>query len=339
MNLNTRYYSPREAPFQIYGLYNPCTEDSYKRIPDDVAHATSEMVEMFYKCTTGGRVRFATNSSYVIIRARTNQKKSNFHCTPLMESGFDLYIDGQNGSRYAGPFMFDTDQYREYESRIELPEGTKELTINMPLFGTVLDLEIGLDSMALVWEHSPYRNEKPIVFYGSSITHGAVASRPGLCYENRISRRFNCDFTNLGFSGGAKGEETIATYMSTLSMCAFVSDYDANAPDAEHLRNTHYRLYEIIREKHPDIPYFMVTRPAFYFGNARPEHRDIIMTHYLKACDAGDRNVYFIDGSTFFVADDGNDCTTDLSHPNDIGFYRMAEKIGHVIGHVMNWLS
>ena len=49
--------------------------------------------------------------------------------------------------------------------------------------------------------------------YGSSITQGGCASRPGMAYQNIISRHFDCDHINLGFSGSAKGEEANAEAM------------------------------------------------------------------------------------------------------------------------------
>ena len=57
------------------------------------------------------------------------------------------------------------------------------------------------------------------------------------------------DYLCLGFSGNAKGEKEIADYMAELQMCAFVSDYDHNAPGSEHLINTHfaYPIYTIIK--------------------------------------------------------------------------------------------
>ena len=175
----------------------------------------------------------------------------------------------------------------------------------------------------------------PVVFYGSSITHGACASRPGRAYEAIISRKYDLNYTCLGFSGACKAEKAIVEYMATLQMSAFVSDYDHNAPTHEHLANTHHYLYETIREKHPEIPYFMITRPNFYFNEDCIGRRDIIMKSYLDARAKGDKNVYFIDGSAFFNGQSASDLTLDMTHPNDEGFCRMADYIGDVIAKVM----
>ena len=124
-------------------------------------------------------------------------------------------------------------------------------------------------------------------------------------------------------------------YLASLDMAAFVSDYDHNAPSPEYLRETHHKLYEKIREKHPDIPYFMVTKPDFAFRDEDIERRCVIMESYLKAYRGGDKNVYFIDGSTFFADGDMGDFTIDYCHPTDDGFAKMAALIGDTLAKVM----
>lgn len=337
---NTVFYDPRKAPFEIFGLYAPNSEDAgYKRLPDEVGQNVSEGVARLYKHTAGGRVRFATNSSSVTIRVKLPFTGNMFHATPLMQNGFDLYVKGENRSKFAGSFVFEYAKAREYEAKFNrpLPAGNKEITINLPLYGGVDELEIGLDEGAEVWKHTSYKHDVPIVFYGSSITQGGCATRPGVSYQARISREYDCDYINLGFSGNARAEDTIVDYMSGLKMSAFVSDYDYNTPSPEHLRNTHYKMYEKIRAKNPDIPYIMVTKPDFKFHTGDMERRDIIMQSYLRARENGDNNVWFVDGSSFFAFGDRGDYTVDTVHPTDVGFERMALMIGHVIREVMKW--
>ena len=175
--------------------------------------------------------------------------------------------------------------------------------------------------------HTPYTHNLPVVFYGSSITQGACASRPGRAYEAMISRKYDLNYIGLGFSGACRAEKAIVEYMATLEMSAFVSDYDHNAPTREHLAATHHYLYETIRQKHPKIPYFMITRPNFYYNEDCIGRRDIIMQSYLDAIAAGDKNVYYIKGPDLIepVREYG---LVDGGHPNDSGFVSMASVIG-----------
>ena len=330
---NVKFYKIWESPFEVYGLYGDIEKNGFRRLPEEVAKNTSSEVYRLHTHTTGGRVRFRTDSSVIVLKKSGSYFKSA-HTTAMMRRGADLYIDYPYGSVYNRGIM----PLDEPDSSVEItmPEGEHDVTVYLPLFGTVGSFEIGLCEGASLKEHSkPYQNELPVVFYGSSITHGACASRPGLSYEGIISRKYNMNYTNLGFSGSAMAEDAIVEYMSGLEMSAFVSDYDHNAPNHDHLRATHHKMYQKIRENNPDIPYFMITRPNFFFNEDCIGRRDIVMQSYLDARASGDKNVYFIDGSAFFAGERAEDMTIDLTHPNDAGFKKMADHIGDVIARVM----
>ena len=328
------YYDIRKKPFAIYGL-DESTTDEFRRIPTSVAENTSKDVLELHKNTSGGRVRFKTNSNSVSIRAKIEETDQIPFGTPALICGFDLYLDRDgNKHDFLGTFKFDFDKRFDYEATLSLPSGEKELTLNMPLYGSVLSLEIGLEEGASLSPHSPYKYEKPIVFYGSSITQGSV-TRAGKLYSAIISRKLDTNFKCLGFSGACKAEDEMVEYIASLEMSAFVSDYDHNTPSYEHLKNTHFKMYQTIREKHPDIPYFMITKPDFHYDDVDTARRCIIMESYLKAYNSGDKNVYFIDGSAFFNGVELLDCTVDGIHPGDDGQRKMADYIGDVISKAM----
>ena len=156
------------------------------------------------KETSGGRIRFATDSDVVVIRAKGNDEQC-YHLTSLNRHGFDLYIDRPNGSILADCTNHPVEKCTDFEHSINLKtREMRELTVYMPLYGQVHELQIGLREGAKFEKHSPYRHETPIVFYGSSITQGACASRPGRSYEAMIERKYGVNFRNLGFSGSAK---------------------------------------------------------------------------------------------------------------------------------------
>lgn len=334
------WHDVRQEPFSLHGLYEPKTEPYFHRLPFDVAEATSEGVNKLSRESAGGRVRFSTNSPYIAIRAKYRVVGRSSHLTLISTSGFDLYIDGEFGSRFIKEFRMPYDMTDAYEQIIHLDgEVMRSFTINFPVHAVVERLEIGLKPDAAIGAARPYRDLDPVIFYGSSIVHGTAASRPGYIYPAIISRELNLDFRNIGFSGMAKGEPVLARWMATLPMSIFVCDYDHNAPTVEHLEATHYPLYEIIREKNPDVPYIMVTRPDYWTLPRQKEHilqrRDVIMSSYLKARSAGDKNVYFIDGLSFNVLPHQYEMSVDGVHPNDAGFVRMADSIGTVIRHIL----
>lgn len=177
----------------------------------------------------------------------------------------------------------------------------------------------------------------PVVYYGSSITQGACASRPGLAYQAIISRRLDLDFINLGFSGNARAEDTMVEYMASLEMSAFVSDYDHNAPTVDHLRATHLRMYRKIRESHPNIPYIMLSRPDFAsHSEADSERRRRVIEDTFRAArEAGDKRVWYIDGEGIYRGFELDACTVDNDHPTDLGFMKMADAIGRILRRAM----
>jgi hypothetical protein len=336
------WHDVRQQPFSLHGFYEPLTEPYFRRMPDDVAKATSPAVDKLCRESAGGRVRFSTDSPYIAIRAKYRVVGRSSNLTLVSSSGFDLYLDGEFGSRFLKEFRMPYDMVDSYEQIIKVDGGKlRSYTINFPIHAVVETLEIGLAPDARLDEPCKYRDILPIVIYGSSIVHGTAATRPGLTYPAIMSRDLNVDYLNLGFSGNAKGEEASARYMATLPMSVFVCDYDHNAPSLEHLEATHYPLYEIIREKNPDLPYIMITRPNYWTRVREKEkednllRRDIIMSSYLKARAAGDKNVYFIDGMSFGYAPHTYECFFDSLHPNDAGFVRMADVVGTVIRHIL----
>ncbi len=329
------FYDVRKAPFAVYGFYDYKNQPDFKRLPDEIAENTNTGVANLYLHTAGGRVRFSTDSQYIAIRAEMPYIHRAPHFPMTSSAGFDLFVDdpvlGQ--STFYRPFTPSLNISGGYESELKFPgRKLRHFTVNFPSYSKVRNLWIGLQQDATVGEGAKYRDLPPIVYYGSSITQGSGSSRPGNIYQNIIARRLNVDYINLGFSGSGRGEDVIAGYMAGLSMSAFVSDYDHNAPNAEHLVNTHLKLYQTIREKHPDIPYIMLSKVDFDKGmRANIGRREVIRDTYRYAIDHGDQNVYFIDGEQVFSGPYRDLCVTDGTHPTDVGFALMADAIGDTL--------
>lgn len=335
------FYDVRKAPFSIHGLWEAQKGGQFLRIPEEIAkQCNKHIAEGLYRNTAGGRVRFATDSDTLVVRATRTPEEVNVRIAPYLEFGFDLYMKTPLGPRFvncARPQPVETGS-NVCEITFKLPEGMKELTLYYPCYGSVADLELGFKTGATVKEHTPYTYTKPILFYGSSITQGCAASRPGKAYPSTLSHRFDFDFINLGFAGSCRGEEVLCEHMASLPLGAFVSDYDHNRSCAESLAQNHYRVYEIIREKHPDIPYYMISRPDFCYNEMDFDRRAVVMESYLKAWRGGDRNVFFIDGSAFFCdCPDKMEYTLDACHPTDEGFQRMANLIGTVFANTLDF--
>ena len=321
------YFDVREAPFKVWGLMYE--EDSFCRLPDAVAKATSGGVYALHEHCAGGRVTFETNSKYVAIVCRVRSIGKMAHFTTIGSAGFDMYEENNFICSFFPPYDYNGgfDKSVSFDGEAK----KRKLLIHFPLYTAVESLMIGIEKGASLSAYNPYRDIAPIVYYGSSITQGGCASRPGNAYQAKISRELAVDHINLGFSGSARGEEIMANYIASLPMSVFVMDYDYNAPSIQHLRDTHERFYKIIREKNPDLPIVMASAPSFWHqlpperSNAMTDRRAIVMDTYMKARAAGDENVYFVDGASFYQNTDADFCTVDRCHPNDCGFYYMAK--------------
>lgn len=323
---DVKFYNADEAPFKIYGIYRD--GDKYRRMPESVAATVNNGVLSNHTHTAGGRVRFVTDSPFVAIHAKMGKIYKSDHFPMCGSAGFDLYVD----NRYEGTFRPNfnmTDTLDGLVSGFGNP-GMHEITIHFPLYSGVNELYIGLKDGSVISEAAPYRNEKPIVYYGSSITQGGCASTPGMAYQNIVTRRTMLDHVNLGFSGSAKAEDAIIEYMAGLDMAMFVQDYDHNAPTVEHLRDTHEKLYKAVRAAHPDIPILLMSRPKNRLNSGEVQRRAIVEETYKNALAAGDKNVYFLDGKalTELCGDEG---TVDNTHPTDYGFASMAQAVCKVL--------
>ena len=315
------FYDIDEKPFGIYGVYRE--NGIYRRMPEEVAKSVSEGVYGLHWHTAGGRVRFVTDSKFIAINAKLNNLLKMPHFALTASIGFDMY----DGDTYVKTFVPPFDIEDGYESSFEFSEKAKRvITINFPLYTGVTGLYIGLDEDACLEEAPGYVNEKPVVYYGSSITQGGCASRPGTCYQAIISRHFNYDYINLGFSGSAKAEDEIIDYIKNLDMSMFVYDYDHNAPSAEHLSATHEKMFKAIRECHPDMPIIMMSRPQHIQTEEVTKRRAIVEATYKNALASGDKNVYFLDGLALTELC-GNEGTVDTCHPTDYGFASMAQAL------------
>ncbi len=319
------FHNARSSPFAIYGIFYE--DGKFRRMPESVAKTVSEGVYYLHANTAGGRVRFKTDSPYVAINAKMNCITRMDHFSLCGSAGFDLYADGVYVKTFRPPY----DMADGYESLIEFDSAKmREIMIHFPLYSDVCNLYIGLARDAQICAPTPYRVEKPVVFYGSSVTQGGCASRPGNCYQGFLSRKLNFDYINLGFSGNARGEEKMADYIASLDMSAFVCDYDYNTPSTEHLAATHERLFKKVRSLNPSLPILIITRPKPHYTQIDLDCLEIVKKTYDNAISQGDRNVSFIDGRTMFALA-GTEGTVDAVHPTDFGFFSMAERISELL--------
>ena len=257
----------------------------YRRMPYETAKRVSEATALISTESAGGRVRFVTDSPYIAIsvKYRSVSKVPNYSFTATL--GFDLY----SNHCYVGSFVppFETTDRLESVIEVASKDDLREYTINFPVCSEVESLFIGVQKGCRIEKAPKYSIEPPIVLYGSSVTQGACASRPGNTYANILSRTLDCDYINLGFWGNALGEEEMAKYIAELPMSAFIYDYDYNAPSAEHLATTHERMFRIIRERNPQLPIVILSAPIYRAEKEFEKRLAVIKQTYQNALNRG----------------------------------------------------
>ncbi len=339
------FISVGQKPVELNGLPFWEQEHKFLRIPEAELPNVSKNVAELATNMSCVQARFRTDSPVVGLRAKLT-KEPYFGKMPVVGScGFDVYLGFGLSKRFVsafGPldgkrelnaicFNYPADFAGDPHVRFaETVPGTdlREVTINFPLYNGVECVEIGVQPGARIEAASPFAIDKPIVFYGSSITQGGCASRPGNHYIHHLSRRLNARVVGQGYSGSAKAETVMADIMTRIPMSVFVMDYDHNAPTLEYLKDTHYPFYRYFRERCPDVPVVFVSSPGLLSNQSVfLKRRDVVKESYERAFAEGDRRISFVDGSAMFSDLYADACTVDGCHPNDFGFYRMADAM------------
>lgn len=295
-------------------------KDTYRKIVWNLAQSPS-----------GGRIRFRTNSSALAIRIEYPEPPAMTNMHAFGQTGLDLYADGV----YRGTAIADgdskpgkTQQHTYYKDQARTD---REITLYLPLYMPAKVIGIGLDAEARIERARPFAARMPIVFYGTSITQGGCASRPGMSYQAILGRMLNIDFVNLGFSGNGLGEQELARAVASVDASCFVLDFAQNNPTIESLAQAYAPFLQTIRSKHAETPILVIT-PIYaareaWSRDARLEGmREFIRKVAAERIAAGDRHLEIVEG-TDLIGPLRGDGLVDGTHPNDLGFQWMADGL------------
>lgn len=320
-------YSYKDVPMKVFGLADFSKDQRLRRLPEAVVEAVPSLSFLGLRCP-GARLCFRTDSRRITVRIvfetlSVDVGMSIYNC----QSAF-VFAGERTNSRYLGLVHPTGYENKDFSATFDKGNGeTEDITVWLPRNEIISDIEISVADGAEVCEPTPYKHATPVVFYGSSITEGGCCCNMSSAYNAILSRWLDTDYINLGFSGNAKGEMPMADFISDIEMSVFVYDYDHNAPTPEHLEKTHEAFFLRFREKQPNTPVIMMTRPKISYEPDEIRRREIVRKTYENAVNRGDKNVYFLDGETFYGDVDRDLCTVDGIHPNDLGFYRMASAV------------
>ena len=337
------WYSVDAPGFELDGFYWRSKGGIFRRLPESVT--VSPAVDELAWHTAGAMVRFCTDAAEIRISAKLWHNSRMDHMASTGSMGFDLYVMCGAKKLYCRTTRFDRNN-DEYVVTVFGPDAEikmREFTLHFPLYCGVESLQIGITSGSRLAPPSPWRDSRPVVVYGTSIQQGGCASRPGMCHTNIMSRMLNRKFLNFSFSGSAQGETAIAEALAEIADPAmYILDYDANA-QTDGLEATLSSFIDILRAKHPAAPILLVSKLPFANEFYQPEtilplrekFTRIHKAELKRRQDAGDTNIYFLDGR-FLYGDDPSECTVDGVHATDFGFYQIAKNMAPEIERILN---
>ena len=305
------------------------TKKFFDRLPAKAEGFVRDQVWNLSRDSAGMCFRFVSDSPNIYVRYELSRESlSMTHMAATGHSGVDLYAqDGMGIDRWVavvrpGKQKMDTTLAKD------LAPGSRRYTLYLPLRNGVESLEIGVVTGQSFTALSP-RNEKPIVFYGTSIMHGACASRPGMAFPSILGRRLRRPIINLGFAGNGRMEIEVGSLLVELNPCVFVIDCLPNMNEST-VSQRAVPLVKKIRETHEKTPILLVEDRSFtstrFFPARKQRHqknRIALKNAFKELQNLGIKNIFYLDGDNLLGQD--GEAATDGSHPSDLGMVRYAD--------------
>jgi lysophospholipase L1-like esterase len=336
-----RWIEPPSAELEVNGLpWYAGNHGEWIRLPLQLKGVVRDPVWELAQSPAGGRIRFRTDSTALAVKLEYPQAPGMKNMHAFGQSGVDLYVDGVYretaiADAEAKPGKVYNHSYYTGRPRVE-----REIVLYLPLYMGVKVLAIGIDKEASLHPAKPFALAKPVVFYGTSITQGGCASRPGMSYQAILGRMLNLDHVNLGFSGNGRGEPEMARAVAEIDASCFVMDFSQNNPTLESLQEVYAPFVETIRGKHAETPVILITPIYAAHESWGPDARLDGMRAHIRQVGArriaeGDKHLQIVEGTDLLGPADGGGLV-DGTHPNDLGFQWMAERLASRLRKVLS---
>ena len=311
----------------------------FDRLPAKAEGKVRDAVWGLSRHSAGMCVRFVTDARKIHAKwTLTSERLAMPHMPATGVSGLDLYARDDSGRwRWVA-----VGEPKATESNIVLAQGIRpgkrEYLVYLPLYNGVLSVSLGVakDSQLEAAPAYPAERAQPIVYYGTSITHGACASRPGMVHTAILQRKYDRPAINLGFSGNGRMEPEVGELLNELDPAVYVIDCCPNM-SAEDTAARTKPLVEQLRKAHPATPIVLVEDRRYtdaWLIESKAKRNDgnhaALKQAYEELKAAGVAHLYYIPGDD--LLGDDNDGAVDSSHPNDLGFLRQAEAFDKVLG-------
>lgn len=337
---NLHWYDIRQLGVEGQGWKEAYLKAPYDRLPSKAEGKVRDAVWNLSRNSAGLCVRFVTEATTIHARwAVTSDKLAMPHMPATGVSGLDLYARDDKGDwRWVAvgqPKAEGKQQSAALATGIK--PGKREYLVYLPLYNGVSSVEIGVPAKDAIEDAAEYAMDKskPIVFYGTSITHGACASRPGMVHTAILQRKYERPVINLGFSGNGKMEPEVGDLLTEIDAAVYVIDCCPNLSGPETAARTK-PLVEQLRKARPETPIVLVEDRRYtdaWLITSKGERNDgnhqALKTAFDQLTTDGVKQLFYIAGDDLLGAD--GDGAVDSSHPNDLGFARQADAFAKVL--------
>ncbi|MDO6604229.1 SGNH/GDSL hydrolase family protein [Arenibacter palladensis] len=310
---------------------------TYHRLPKQAGGVVREAVWNLSKHSAGLSLRFSTDAKSITVRYKVKGNHAMPHMPATGVSGVDLYAKTSDGDWrwFRGKYSFaDTIQYKysNIDPKEKYHDKGREYQLYLPLYNEVEWLEIGVPEDA-VMEPLPLRQEKPIVVYGTSIAHGACASRPGMAWTSILGRKMDRPLINLAFSGNGRMEEEVINYITELDAKIFVLDCLPNLGatkdrSLDDVRQLIISGIKQIRTKRPSTPILLVEHDGYSDGAVDADRyktytdlNRIAKEAFAQLKSDGLRDIHLLTKEELNLS---MESFVDGTHPTDLGMMEYA---------------
>jgi len=313
------------------------TEHYYDRLPANVTTKVNGGVRSMKHHTSGMLFRFVTDSRTLHVKwTPYSGGLAMDHMPSTGVSGIDVYRWDASRGRWL---------YVK-TGRITNPKGASltlgwtpgtPCIINLPLYNGVKSFSLGIDPNAKIERYAHKSGiEKPVVFYGTSITHGGCCSRPGLGFVNMVGRDLEVPVVGLGFSGSGVMEYELSDHIARIDASCYVLDClwnmgsvkDNGGRPGRNVETNYEPFIRNLRAKRPNVPIVMAEACDVYMNG--PNNKDkYTKALYEKLVAEGWTNLVYLPKDKMYTGD--FEGTVDGCHPNDLGMRSMADAFGGAV--------
>ena len=350
-----KYCDVRELGLPVIGRgFADCIRENdtvsdgyYTRLPASMQGKVRKAVWDLGQNSSGIAVRFRSDSKCIGARWKLLNNFGMAHMAATGVKGLDLYALGDDNQwHFAGTAQPNGKVSSNVFIR-KMDGRMREYLIYLPLYDGVTSLEIGIDSTARIMQPEnpsllPPAAENPaegaILVYGTSVTQGGCATRPGMSFTSILERKLHRQTINLGFSGNGRMDRIIADAIAKVPASVYVIDCLANCT-YDIIRDSTEYFIRTIAKANPQTPILMLSNYCYPYHWLDAQFREDAAKEnalWKEFCDRlrkeGYKNIRYIDlysdcNMKKSAIGPDHEGTVDGVHMTDLGFLRYAETL------------